>query len=237
MSAVAAAIIGGAVIAGVASKHASDTAAKSARNANQSLDAKFQQTRTDELPFITGGQSAMGRLGDLAGTSGNTAAEGYGSLTKPFTAEDYLANKDPGYQFQLQQGDQAVQNRNAAGSGSVSGAALKDIASYNQEYAKTGYQSAYDRWTTNMNNTFARLSGIATLGQNAASQTGAQGVAVGQQQSANTTAAGNAAAAAQANMGNLAANAGTDYALYRGVYGGGTGANGGIDFHDSPVMP
>lgn len=215
MSFVATAIIGGAVVGAVASKHSADTAAKSARNANQSLDAKFQQTRTDELPFITGGQAAMGRLSDLLGTSGKTDAEGYGSMTKPFTSQDYLNNQDPGYRFQLQQGDQAVQNRNAAGSGSMSGGALKDIASFNQEYAKTGYQAAYDRWTTNLNNTFARLSGVATLGQNAASQTGAQGVAVGQQQSANTTAAGNAAAAAQANMGNLAANAGTDLALMK----------------------
>lgn len=215
MSFVATAIIGGAVVGAVASKKAGDTAKQASREANQTVQDKYLQTRADEMPFMEAGRGATTRLSDLLGTSGKTDAAGYGSLTKPFTADDYLANKDPGYQFQLQQGSQAMQNRSAAGSGALSGAALKDLMSFNQEYAKTGYDSAFNRYTTQQNNIFSRLSDIAKLGQNAASQTGAQGVAVGQQQSANTTSAGNAAAAAQANIGNLAAGAGTDIALMK----------------------
>lgn len=204
-----------AAVAAISSKKAADTAKQSAREGNQLVQDKYLQTRADEMPFMEAGKGATTRLSDLLGTSGNKDAEGYGSLTKPFTAEDYLANKDPGYQFQLQQGSQAIQNRSAAGSGALSGPALKDLMSFNQEYAKTGYESAFNRQQTQQNNIFSRLSDIARLGQNAASQTGAQGVAVGQQQSANTTAAGNAAAAAQANMGNIAAQAGTDIALMK----------------------
>jgi len=213
MSFVATAVIGGAVIGGLATSKAAKTTANAAQQANQNIDLRYQQMRSDELPFIQSGAAANAKLSDLLGTSGNTGAEGYGSLTKTFTAQDYLNNVDPGYAFQLRQGDQAVENRNAAGSGALSGAALKDLISYNQGTAATGYQAAYDRWQTSMSNTYARLSGLATTGQNAATQTGAQGVQVGQQQSANTTAAGNAGAAAYANYGNLAAGAATDYAL------------------------
>ncbi len=217
MSFVATAIVGGAVIGGIASNKASKTAANSAAQANQTLDARYTQTRADELPFIEGGQNAQGKLATYLGTGGDPNDPNYNKLLTPFTADDYLTNKDPGYQFQLQQGSQAVQNAGAAGSGAVSGAALKDLMSFNQNYAKTGYQAAYDRWNTNMNNTFARLSTVATLGQNAAAQTGTQGVAIGMQQAANTTAAGNAGAAADVAFGNLAANAGTDYALYKTI--------------------
>jgi len=213
IGAIIGATIGGSVLSGLFGKKAADTSANAANNANASLDARYRQMRADELPFITAGTDATTRLSDLLGTSGNTGASGYGSLTKPFTAQDYLNNVDPGYQFQLQQGSQALQNRQAAGSGALSGPALKDLMAYNQEYAKTGFNEAFNRQLTQQNNIFTRLSGLATLGQNAASQTGAQGVAVGQQQSANTTAAGNAGAAAQANIGNNLTQAGTDLSL------------------------
>jgi hypothetical protein len=212
------AILGGAALVGAISSHsAAKTAAKSADTANTQLDARYQQMRSDELPFITAGTGAQAKLADYLGTSGNADAENYGILTKPFSAQDYLANRDPGYQFQLQQGNQAVQNAAGAGSGAIGGAALKDLASFNQGFAKTGYQAAFDRWNTSMSNTYARLASVASLGQNAASMTGSQGVAVGQQQSANTTAAGNAAAAAKINYGNLASEAGTNYALYQAI--------------------
>jgi hypothetical protein len=217
MSFVATAIVGGAVIGAYATKKSADKAASTATQANTQLDARYQQMRSDQLPFIEAGTSAQAKLADFLGTSGNTDAPNYGVLTKPFTADDYLANRDPGYQFQLQQGTQAVTNAAGAGSGAISGAALKDVASFNQGFAKTGYQAAFDRWNTSMSNTYARLAGIASLGQNAAAQTGSQGVQVGQQASANLTAAGNAGAAAYANFGNLAANAGTDYALYKAI--------------------
>jgi hypothetical protein len=217
MSFVAVAIGGAAVVGAVASKSAANTAKSAANTANTSLDARYTQTRADELPFIKPGQQATGKLADELGISGNTGTAGYGELTKGFTADDYLANRDPGYQFQLQQGSQAVTNAAGAGSGAVGGAALKDLASFNQNYAKGGYQAAFDRWNTTMSNTYGRLAGVATLGQNAASQTGTQGVAIGTQQAANTTAAGNAGAAATVAAGNLVANAGTDYALYKAI--------------------
>jgi hypothetical protein len=243
MAFIATAIIGGAVIGGLAAKSAANKTASAANQANQSIDARYQTMRSDETPYMTAGAESTGRLRDLLGTSGNVNAPGYGSLTSTFTPQDYLDNQDPGYGFMLRQGEQMVQNRNAAQSGALSGAALKDLASYGEEYAKTGYQAAYDRWNTTMSNTYARLAGISTLGQNAATQTGSQGVAVGQQQSANTVAAANAGAAATVAGGNLLGQAGSDYALLNSINpkpptsGGAaySGAPGAYDYSGLPL--
>ncbi len=217
MSFVAAAVVGSAVVGGYAASKAAKTTANAANNANQLAQDHYNQMRSDEATYMGAGNEATDKLRSLLGIGGDPTSEGYGSLTKQFTADDYLNNQDPSYGFLQRQMDQSVQNRNAAGSGALSGAALKDLASYTGEYAKTGYQAAYDRWNTSMNNTYARLSGIASMGQNAATQTGSAGVQIGQQQSANTTAAGNAAAGADVAIGNLAGQAGSDYAVLRTI--------------------
>lgn len=124
----------------------------------------------------------------------------YGSLTQPFDVEQFYKYEDPGYAFRLQQGSQALQNSAAAGSGALGGAALKDLLGYNQDMASTEYGNSFNRYQTQQGNIFSRLLGIAQLGQNSASNTGAQG----------TTAAGNA--------GQNITNAGT--ATGSGIVGG-----------------
>jgi hypothetical protein len=150
------------------------------------------------------GPSAPGASYQAGGGSAGPSAggAGYGSLTAAFTPQDYLNNQDPGYQFQLQQGTQALRNASAAGSGALSGAALKDLIGYNQDYAKTGYQSAFDRFNTQNNNIYSRLSGLATLGQASAGNVAAQGTALAGQQSQALQAGGNAAAGAYAGIAN-----------------------------------
>src|SRR5688572_32538317 len=63
----------------------------------------------------------------------------FGSFTDPFDVEAFYQYQDPGYAFELQQGTQALQNSAAAGSGALSGAALKDLLGYSQNFARTGY--------------------------------------------------------------------------------------------------
>lgn len=139
----------------------------------------FNTINSQEQPFMQAGYGATSKLGDLLGTSGNAGATGYGSLTSNFTPQDFLNNQDPGYQFQLQTGGQALRNADTPGVGSLSGAALKDLMSFNQNMASTGYQNAFNRFQTQQNNVFGRLSGIAGLGQNAASNTGTAGTSLG----------------------------------------------------------
>jgi hypothetical protein len=166
---VAAAVIGGAVIGAGASMYAGSKEAGAASAATGAQQGMYNQTVSNESPFLTAGAQATGKLSDLLGTSGNTGATGYGSLTQPFTEQDYLDNQDPGYQFQLQQGQQALQNSQAADGGVLSGAALKGLINYNQGVASTGYQNAWNRWNQQQTNTVARLGSLAQLGQAAGS--------------------------------------------------------------------
>lgn len=214
MSWVAVAVAGGAVIGAGASIYAGGQQADAANNATATQQGMYDQTAANEAPYRQLGTQAGGKLGDLLGTSGNTGAAGYGSLTQPFTAQDYLNNQDPSYQFQLTQGQNALQNSQAASGGVLSGAALKSLIGYNQDYASTGYQNAWNRWNTQQNNTVSRLGSLAQLGESAASNqaSGASTFAGG---IANTiTGAGNASAAGAVGAANAvtgAANNATGY--------------------------
>lgn len=202
MTFVATAIVGGAVLGAGASIYAGHQQSKAANNATKSQQAMYDQTSENEAPYRQLGSQAGGRLSDLLGTSGNTGAAGYGSLTQPFTGADYLANQDPGYQFQLDQGQKALQNSQAANGGVLSGAALKDLIGFNQGMASTGYQNAWNRWNTQQNNTVQRLGSLAQLGESAASNqaSGASTFAGG---IANTiTGAGNANASGAVGAAN-----------------------------------
>ena len=81
----------------------------------------------------------------------------------------------PGYQFQLEQGLQGVNNSAAAKGGLLSGANLKAINDYAQGQAATGYQAAWQRVQNAYQNAFNRnqtnignLKSLAGMGQNAA---------------------------------------------------------------------
>lgn len=152
-----------------------------------------------------------GAPGKSTATQGMTAAQaggGFGSLNTPFSA-DMMKQYSPAYQFQMQQGQQGVLNQAAGSSGALSGAALKDLTSFNQGYANTAFNNAFNQYQTQQNNTFGRLSDIAHLGQAAASNqaTGASSFA--------------------GSIGNSAQNVGT--ALAGGTVGSANALAGGLN--------
>lgn len=126
----------------------------------------------------------------------------FGSFTKPFDVEEFYKYQDPGYAFRLQQGNQAVQNRNSAGDGALSGAAYKDLIGYNQDMASTEYGNSFNRYQTQQNNIFSRLSDIAHLGQAGAAGVGAQGTQLAGNAGQFTSNAGTAAGAGIVGAGN-----------------------------------
>jgi hypothetical protein len=130
----------------------------------------------------------------------------YGQLTSNFTPQDFLQNLDPGYGFQLAQGQQATRNADTPGVGSLSSSALKDLTTFNQNMAATGYQNAYNRWQTTNSNIFSRLSGIAGLGQNAASNVGTSGTSLGTGVAQAQAAAAGSIAAGQVGTANAIGN-------------------------------
>ncbi len=143
----------------------------------------------------------------------------YGSLLTPykngqefsFTGQD-LQN-EPGYQFGLQQGEQGI-NRGLASRGSfLSGAAMKELSRYNQDYAGTKFNDAYNRalgtwntnksaYDTNRDRIYNFLTGQSTMGQNSAAQVGTSNQQTANNMSNNLLASGNAQAAASIAGGN-----------------------------------
>jgi hypothetical protein len=155
---------------------------------------------------------------------------GYGSLTDPFTVEDFYNYADPGYAFRLQQGTQGLQNSAAAQSGALSGAALKDLLTFNQDYASTEYGNAFNRYQTQQGNIFSRLSDIAHLGQNAAAGVGAQGAALAGNAGQQAYNAGSAAGAGTVGAGNALSQGAQNYWLYNNpqMWRGNQSAPGGV---------
>lgn len=129
----------------------------------------------------------------------------YGSLLKKFTGDD-LEN-DPGYQFGLDQGNQALDRRAAAGGNYFSGQALKAAQRFGQDYAGTKFNEAFSRDNTNKSRVANFLTSVSQMGLNAATQTGMAGIQTANNQAQNTIGAGNAAAAGQVGAANAWGNA------------------------------
>jgi hypothetical protein len=175
----AAAILGGASIAAGligsnkqanAAKDAASMQAEAANSDRELQKYMYDTTRADQAPWLQAGGGAVTSLGSLLGTSGSSSAAGYGSLAKPFGASDFQA--DPGYQFNLAEGQKAL-DRTASAKGSYfSGAAAKALNRYSQDYASGEFQNAYNRYNTNQTNLYNKLSNLAGLGQTAANSVG-----------------------------------------------------------------
>jgi hypothetical protein len=219
--AAAAAIVGGAVVGAVGSNIAAGKSASAANNATNEQANMFNTIVGQEQPFMQGGQAALTQYDQLMGIGGNPNSKGYGSLNAPFTAQDYLANQDPGYEFQLQTGAQATRNADTPGVGSLSGSALKDLMGFNQSMAATGYQNAFNRYQTQNSAVAGRLQGLIQTGQNAASNTGQAGSSISQGIAGSTIAAGNASASGILGGTNAIAGAGNTLGGLMYLNGGG----------------
>jgi hypothetical protein len=146
----------------------------------------YQQNATDTSlgnlqPYLQAGTQATSNLNQLTGTPGQGLLTPWTQQFTAPTAEQ--AAQTPGYQFQLQQGEQALQNSAAARGGLLSGQTLGDLNNYAQGVASTNYQnvfnnaqsqyqSAYNTFQNNQNNTYNRLMGLSNTGQNAANTMG-----------------------------------------------------------------
>jgi hypothetical protein len=192
MSFIAAALIGGgATLVGgyLASESAGDAADTQAASTAAGIGEQRRQydlTRSDYAPYRAAGTTALGRL--------------QGEMDWPTTGADVMS--DPGYQFGLQQGQQALDRKAAAVGGRVSGAALKAASEYGTNYATTGYNAAYQRRQDRLN----RLAALAGIGQSATGSSAAAGSTAAGNISGLISGQGNAAAAGQLAQGNIWGN-------------------------------
>jgi hypothetical protein len=127
-----------------------------------------------------------GFLGDQAPTGGINFGGGpnngsFGSLAQGWnqtfnSPTGVTEQNDPGYQFRLQQGQNALQNSAAARGGLLTGGTAKALSDYNQNAASGEYGNVYNRalqnYNTNYNtftndqtNLFNRLSALSGQGQ------------------------------------------------------------------------
>jgi len=117
-----------------------------------------------------------------------------------FGMDDF--QESPAYQFNLQQGMEAI-NKSAAAKGKYyAPATLQDIGKYSQGLASNEFQNAFNNYNTGQNNMWSRLFQTANMGQNSAAMTGQAGVNTANQIGENTIGAGNARAAGTVGAAN-----------------------------------
>ena len=221
----------GTVAASNASGKAADAQAESANNASSnSLVASresnaLQKEMFDKqielnAPFRNAGLAGQNRLMEMLGLGGDKNAQGYGSASKNFSMSDF--QEDPGYQFRMQQGQQALERSAAARGGLLSGRAGKDMTNYAQGAASQEYGNAFNRFQTNRSNQLNPLQSLAGMSQTASgtmsNAAGAYGANVGnnltstaQQVGNNMMGAGNARASGYVGSAN---------AINQGISGG-----------------
>ena len=158
-----AAIIGSSLLGGSAASSAASTQAAAADRAAQLQNDQYNQTRADQAPWRAAGETALNQLIPLAT---NYTPFSYNSMTA-----------DPGYQFRLQQGQEALGHQNAARGGAVSGTSLKAMQDYAQNSASNEYNNAFNRYQANRQAQLGPLQSLAGIGQTATNFTGQAGAA------------------------------------------------------------
>lgn len=167
----------GGLFGGHSASKASQQYIQALQQAQKYLGGELNQGLGNYAPFLNAGQGAARTLGDLMSTPGQGLLTPWNqTFTAPTAAQ---AEATPGYQFQLQQGENAMQNSAAARGGLLSGRTLADLNNYAQGQASTNYQntfnnaltqyqSAYNTFLNNQNNQYQRLMGLSGQGLQAA---------------------------------------------------------------------
>ena len=254
--AVTAGMVGSAVIGGIASNKAANTAAAASREAAGLQAQQYQQTRSDLMPWQQAGTQSLQQLmlglglrsgsgsaptrdqfttqiagipgtqvmGEHGGGSmvGGTPASsqfdqaGYdsalaaynqsanqpltangdvtpGMFTHQFGLQDF--QESPAYQFNLQQGQQALDKGANARGNLYAPQTLQDLSKFSQGLAGNEWNNAYSQYQNNIGNIWNRFNSMSQGGQSAANQTGAAGANAANNQGMSLQNAGNAQAA------------------------------------------
>ena len=129
----------------------------------------WEKQQADYKPYLEQGTYGINTLGSLM-------KSGSGQLNNPF--DTYLKSKglaggkfdtsNPAYQFQLKQGQQALDRSSAARGMGASGAQMKAAQEYGQGLASQQYDKEYNRASGEFGDYFNRLAGLSQGGQQAA---------------------------------------------------------------------
>lgn len=215
-----------------------------ADQAAQTQAGMFHETRALLNPYSEVGRYGTIGLGQLLGinagfgTSGPSFGINQGApLLHQFGLQDFQAS--PAYQFNLQQGQQAIDKSAAARGNLYAPQTLQDIAKYSQGLASNEFQNAFSNYNTGQENIYRRLMGINSLGENASAGIGNAGMQAGQYIGNAQMGGANAQAAGIMGATNaLAGGVGNAYNNYlqnqilqqnqQSIFGGGGGYGGGF---------
>jgi len=147
--------------------------------------------QTLSIPGVAGSTSLPG-VQPLTGTA-NTNLGAFGSLMQGYQGGQFQAPtaaqaaQSPAEQFQLQQGEKALQGSAAANGSLLTGGTQTALNQYAQGVASTNYNNVYNQalqqyntnyntWANQQANQFNRLATLAGAGQTAAQTLGSQGL-------------------------------------------------------------
>jgi hypothetical protein len=153
------------------------SAAKYGTEATDYINQQLKSGQAGLTPYTSTGAQAEMTLKDLTSTPGQGLLSNFGGQFQAPTAGQAAAT--PGYQFALDQGQQAIQNSAAAKGNLLSSTALKGLDQYSQGLASTNYQQTYQNalgefqqsyniFNQNQAKQFNTLQTLAGSGQNAA---------------------------------------------------------------------
>lgn len=212
------AVAGGIALAGMigasSAQNAANSQSQAADRANQQASNQFDKQQAAAAPYVQSGYGALNQLNNQMP-----------DLTRQFTMQDF--HQDPGYQFNLNQGIQAMQ-RSAAAKGMLnSTGTMQGLNNYAQGMASNEYSNAYNRFTQSQEQRYNMLSGIAGMGNVANGQMAQVGINTSNNMNSNTIGQGNAMSAGQMaqgnNLGNMVGNGVNSYMNYNlmnRIYGG-----------------
>lgn len=218
---VATAIVGSAVVGGLATAYSANKAAETQKNAaNQAAQIQQQQygqTREDLAPYRAIGEDASTRLKSKLT-----------ELTEPISIDPNVLQNSDYYKFASKEGQRAVTNSAAARGLGKAGAALKGAAAFAKGLATDTYKTAWDMENINKTNAYNRLKALIDTGAGAATGTGVLGEKAAYNTGTALVGGANAEAAALNRTGtainNLTNNI-SGYAMYQGMYGNPSSGN------------
>lgn len=151
--------IGGALIGSSAAKKGAKAQVAATNAGIEEQRRQYDQTRTDLAPWRDAGASSLSSL--MTQLPGLTAAPDASQF-----------REDPGYQFAFNEGQRAIESGGAARGMLMSGGTLKDLARFGTGIADQQYGDWWNREMKVKDSAYDKLSGLATMGQNSAAQTG-----------------------------------------------------------------
>lgn len=226
---VAAAVIGGAVVGGIATSRSASSAARAQTRATDASIAAQERAQERALALQAPGREANYRataaLMDLTGLSRGTPTSGamdfaynpetgsyeYSGGTavsraqgEPPNLADYAKydfKADPGYEFRFNEGNRALERSAAARGGLLSGGYGRTAIRYAQDYASNEYKNVFDRIAAIAGYGSKATSDSATTIVNTGANTGAALINAGEARASGYIAQGNAFSGALNQIG------------------------------------